>query len=200
MNQKLIVLFVAAIFFISIFSSQTLPTAGSQATLEPAGEIIESQGETSSQTVNVPQASAANLMKSYGPPDFKPSASTVGFAWTNGLVATTDSPGTGFYCRIDLPQGAVITSIDFTFVDNSASDINFSLRMLAPYSNIALSSVTSSGALAGVQTLTISPNVVVDNAYGYQLRIGFTSTSDQIFNQATVHYVPSTTFLPTVIK
>jgi len=199
MNQKLIVLFVAAIFFISIFSSQTVPTAVSQATLEPAGEIIESQGETSSQTVNVPQASDANLMKSYGPPDFKPSSSMVGFAWTSGLVATTLSSGTGFYCRIDLPQGAVITSIDFTFVDNSASDIIFSLRMLAPNSNISLSSVTSSGAL-GLQTLTISPNVVVDNAYGYQLRIGFYSTSDQLFNHATVHYVPSTTFLPTVSK
>jgi hypothetical protein len=94
---------------------------------------------------------------------------------------------------------AVITSIDFTFVDNSASDIIFSLRMLAPNSNITLSSVTSSGEL-GLQTLTISPNVVVDNAYGYQLRIGFTSTSGQLFNHATVHYVPSTTFLPEVSK
>jgi hypothetical protein len=83
-----------------------------------------------------------------------------GFAWFN----TTNAPKT-MYLPVNLPDGVEITLVSMTYVDNSASSIDFIMYANNNNNNAftTISSGTSILASSGIRTSATVANAIVDN-------------------------------------
>jgi hypothetical protein len=83
-----------------------------------------------------------------------------------------------FEAPINLPTGAIITGVEFYFVDNSSSDIYFSLvaTMLGSPYDVNFVDLLSSDAISGIRSISSNninngTGVYINDGFSYQLKI-----------------------------
>jgi|GEM_PF-3678906 len=137
----------------------------------PPTQALEVAGETSAD--NYLYRAPLTRTLTIGPESFRSDNSAAGVFGEGNAYLNTGVTG-NMVAPLHFPDGAVVSAMIVTYVDNAAADLTVAFRMRAPASTgyLAQLALSTSSASAAVRTAQTTSSVPLNSANTYSVRVG----------------------------